>query len=407
MKTEERVRTTHRGRRLNPLDSAILSIVGRRVRTGRLTVDLPDSSRRTFAGRTDGPHAHVNLHEARLLRRLATTGAIGLADGYIAGDYEADDLASFIELMALHVEPSHKTPVPEALDRAGRAMWRTLGGGAAPRGPLQDIVQHYDLGNAFYALWLDPSMTYSSAFFSRDEMSLEEAQREKYRRLAEAADIHEGHRVVEIGSGWGAFATYLAEARGVSVTTLTVSKEQAAYVERLVADRGLTGRVDVRLQDFSRHRGTYDRAVSVEMIESIPSSRWGEYFRALYDLVRPDGRIGLQVITVADHHWNASSRNPDFIRRYVFPGGQVPAPMVLRSLTSRAGLDWDADEAFGHSYGRTLRCWRDAFDAHWPRIQALGFDDRFRRMWRYYLAYCEGGFRAGRADVSQIVLARP
>jgi cyclopropane-fatty-acyl-phospholipid synthase len=407
MKTEERTRTSRRGRRLGPFERTVLAVVGRRVRAGRLEVDLPDGSRRVFDGRDDGPQARVSVHDPRILRRVGTTGAIGLADGYIAGDYASDDLASFIELMALHVEPAHRVPVPPVVDRAGRAIWRALGRGGGPRGPLKDVVQHYDLGNAFYALWLDPSMTYSSGVFARDEMTLEEAQREKYRRLAEATDIRAGHEVLEIGSGWGGFATYLAGERGADVTTLTVSREQAAYVERIVAERGLSGKVHVRLEDFAAHRGTYDRLVSVEMIESIPGSRWPEYLRTLHQRVRPGGLIGLQVITVADHHWRASNENPDFIRRYIFPGGQVPAPMVLHRLADRAGLRWVADEAHGQSYARTLRYWLEAFDAHWPQIAALGFDEPFRRMWRYYLAYCEGGFRAGRADVSQIVLARP
>lgn len=407
MKTEERTRTPRRGRRLGPFERTVLAVVGRRVRTGRLEVDLPDGSRRVFDGRADGPHARVSVRDGRILRRVGTTGAIGLADGYIAGEYETADLASFIELMALHVEPAHRVPVPAAVDRVGRAIWRTLGRGGGPRGPLQDVVQHYDLGNEFYGLWLDPSMTYSAGVFARDEMTLEEAQREKYRRLAEAADIRAGHSVLEIGSGWGGFATYLADELGADVTTLTVSREQAAYVGEIVARRGLGDRVHVRLEDFAGHRGTYDRIVSVEMIESIPGSRWGEYFGALHDRVRPGGMIGLQIITVADHHWRASNENPDFIRRYIFPGGQVPAPMVLRGLTERAGLRWVADEAHGASYARTLRCWLAAFDARWPQIEGLGFDEPFRRMWRYYLAYCEGGFRAGRADVSQIVLTRP
>jgi cyclopropane-fatty-acyl-phospholipid synthase len=392
--------------RLGALERGILSVVGGRVRVGRLTVDLPDGSRRVFDGKGDGPHAQVELRDGRLLRRVATTGAIGLADGYIAGEYGTDDLASFIELAALHVEPAHRTRVPAALDRGGRALWRALGRGAAPRGPLRDIVQHYDLGNAFYALWLDPTMTYSSAVFARDEMTLEEAQREKYRRLAEATGVREGEHVVEIGSGWGGFAAYLAAELGARVTTLTVSREQATWVEALIARRGLRDRVQVRLEDFAEHRGTYDRAVSVEMIESIPRGRWDGYFGALRRLVRPGGTIGLQVITVADHHWDDSNRNPDFIRRYIFPGGQVPAPKVLHALTARHGLEWRTHEEHGASYARTLRCWREAFEAHWHEIEALGFDEPFRRMWRYYLAYCEGGFRAGRVDVGQIVLTR-
>jgi cyclopropane-fatty-acyl-phospholipid synthase len=405
--TREPTATPSRGHGLDPFERAVMAIVGGRIRMGRLEVEQPDGRVRVFAGRGDGPRARLRIHDGRFLRRLVTTGAIALADSYVLDEYDTDDLASFIELMALHVEPQHRVHVPGWLDGFGRAAWRTLGRGAAPRGPLQNIVEHYDLGNDFYAAWLDPTMTYSSAYFTRDEMSLEEAQREKYRRLAEATGVRAGERVLEVGSGWGGFAAYLAGELSARVTTLTISREQATYVERLIAQRGLTERVEVRVEDFSAAAGRYDRVVSVEMIESIPGSRWSEYLRVLRDRLVAGGTIGLQVITVADHHWRASNENPDFIRRYVFPGGQVPAPMVLRGLVRRTGLDWVAERSFGASYARTLRSWRERFEANWDSVIApMGFDERFHRMWRYYLAYCEGGFRAGRADVRQIVLAR-
>ncbi len=208
--TREPTATPSRGHGLDPLERAVMAIVGGRIRIGRLEVEQPDGRVRVFAGRRDGPRARLRIHDGRFLRRLVTTGAIALADSYVLDEYDTDDLASFIELMALHVEPEHRVHVPGWLDGFGRAAWRTLGRGAAPRGPLQDIVEHYDLGNDFYAAWLDPTMTYSSAYFARDEMSLEEAQREKYRRLAEATGVRAGERVLEVGSGWGGFAAYLA-----------------------------------------------------------------------------------------------------------------------------------------------------------------------------------------------------
>jgi cyclopropane-fatty-acyl-phospholipid synthase len=305
------------------------------------------------------------------------------------------------------MEPAYRTEVPEAVQRGLRTAWRTLGRAFETRGPVRDIVHHYDLGNDFYSAWLDPSMTYSSAVFARDDMTLEQAQLEKYRRLAEAADIRAGHRVLEIGSGWGGFAAYLADERGADVTTMTVSREQATYVEKLAAEAGLADRLRVDLRDFREADGTFDRVVSVEMIESIPGNRWAEFFGVVRDRLEPGGRAGLQIITVADRHWTWSDENPDFVRRYIFPGGQVPSPAVLGRLTAAAGLRWETNAEFGPSYARTLRAWRARFDEAWPVIADLGFDEPFRRMWRYYLAYCEGGFASGRTDVSQIVLARP
>jgi cyclopropane-fatty-acyl-phospholipid synthase len=367
-------------------------------------VRFPDGSVRTFVGGRPGPAADVDLHDERLIRRLVTTGAIGLADAWIAGEFDSPDLATVIELGALHLEPKDRPRVPAVLERAVRGVWNAIGRASAPRGPLHTTVEHYDLGNAFFRAWLDRSMTYSSAVFSRPDMSLEEAQREKYRRICAAAGLREGLHVLEIGSGWGGFASYAAGEVGCRVTTVTDSREQATWVEKLIADRGLGDRVEVRMEDFSRTPGTYDAVVSIEMIESIPRTRWPELFGVFADRLRPAGRVGLQAITVADRHWASSSANPDFVRRYVFPGGQVPSPGVLRADAAVAGLHITAREGFGASYARTLGEWRRRFDAAWPTIAELGFDDRFKRMWQYYLSYCEGGFRSGRTDVSQIAL---
>lgn len=388
------------------VDRAILGFVGGRLRCGRLIVRMPDGRVRAFQGRADGPTARVDLHDTSVLRRLALTGAIALADGYIDGRYDSPDPAALIELGALHMEPEYRTEVPDVVQRGLRTAWRKVGRAFETRGPVRDIVHHYDLGNDFYAAWLDPTMTYSSAVFAREDMTLEEGQREKYRLLAEASDIHEGHRVLEIGSGWGGFATYLARERGADVKTMTVSREQATYVGKLAAETGLADRVHVDLRDFREADGAFDRVVSIEMIESIPGHRWAEFFGVVHDRLVPGGRAGLQVITVADRHWTWSDENPDFVRRYVFPGGQVPSPSVLRRLSDAANLAWISSAEYGRSYARTLHTWRDRFDTAWPEIAALGFDESFRRMWRYYLAYCEGGFASGRTDVSQIVLER-
>lgn len=391
---------------IEALDIALIELLGRRVRFGRLTVVMPGGACREYGTASPGPDARIVLHDTKLLRRVATLGAIGLADGYIEGEFDSPDLAALIELGAMHLEPSNGIRVPVIVDRAGRAVWRRLGDAAAPRGPLRDVVQHYDLGNDFYALWLDPTMTYSSAVYADGDTLLEHAQREKYRRLAEATGFQRGDRVLDIGCGWGGFAMYAAGQLGCPVTAITVSKEQFDHVGKLVAERGLAGMVETRLQDFRDTEGSFDRVVSIEMIESIPRTMWARYFRSLRDLTRPGGTIGLQVITVADHHWQTSDANPDFIRRYVFPGAQVPAPMVLRELARAHGLAWVEDHGYGSSYARTLRTWRENFEARSAEVAALGFDERFRRMWRYYLAYCEGGFRASRVDVKQIILAR-
>ena len=358
-----------------------------------------------MVGRLPGPEVSLEIHDPSLLRMVATTGGNGLADAYIEGAFDTRDLASLIELASIHMEPGTRPALPQSLIDATHAAWRLAGRTWSSRGPVRDIVHHYDLGNDFYSSWLDPSMTYSSAFFASPDMTLEQAQLEKYRRLAAATGIEAGARVLEIGSGWGGFARYLAADIGADVTTVTVSREQATWVEKLMAQEGLSDRVEVRLEDFLETPGTFDAVVSIEMIESIPGNRWPEYFRTLAARLAPGGRIGLQAITVADHHWEVSNANPDFVRRYIFPGGQVPAPKVLRRLAADNRLTWQSEERFGRSYAKTLAGWAENFELAWPEIADMGFDDRFRRMWTYYLAYCEGGFRSGRVDVGQIVLS--
>lgn len=389
------------------IDRRIFDIVMGRLRAGSVTVRFPDGSVDTFSGALPGPHAEGTLHDWKLLRRLATAGTIGLADGYIEGEWDSPDLGTFIELAALQLEPAQDQRVPAWLSRFGRLVWRTVGRAAAPRGPLRATVEHYDLGNEFFEAWLDATMTYSSGIYDSEcaeDAGLEDAQREKYRRLAESTGIRQGSRVLEIGSGWGGFALYAAGELGADVTTVTISKEQAAWVERVVAERGLSDRVHVRLEDFSRTPGLYDAVVSVEMIESIPGTRWPEFFGVLRERLAPGGMIGLQAITVADHHWATSNAYPDFARVYIFPGGQVPSQSVLHAGATAAGLRLSPGDAFGQSYARTLDAWGRRFEEAWPRIASMGFDERFRRMWRYYLAYCEGGFAADRVDVSQMVL---
>ena len=240
-----------------------------------------------------------------------------------------------------------------------KAVWRSLGRATSPRGPLSTTVEHYDLGNAFFATWLDETMTYSSALFARDDMTLEEAQLEKYRRIAEAIGLRPGMRVLEIGSGWGGFAGYAAEELGCHVTTVTVSREQAAWVEQLIAERGLGDRITVRLEDFLATSGSFDAVVSIEMIESIPASRWSEFFRVVHDRLEPGGMAGLQIITVADRHWASSDANPDFSAATSSPGARCPASILKREAQA-AELRWIAATSFGRSYAPTLAAWRVA-----------------------------------------------
>jgi cyclopropane-fatty-acyl-phospholipid synthase len=272
-------------------------------------------------------------------------------------------------------------------------------------GAKRNIQAHYDLGNAFYREWLDPTMTYSSALFESG-MTLEEAQRNKWRRIAEELGLKPGDHILEIGCGWGGFAIFAAREYGAQVTGLTLSQEQYEFARAAVARESLGNLVDIRLQDYRDVQGSFDRIVSIEMFEAIGEKQWRQYFDVCRERLKPGGMAALQIITIADERFDAYRRNPDFIQLYIFPGGMLPSPSVLDASARSAGLGIETMRTFAQSYAETLKEWRARFDDAWPRIAPLGFDERFKRMWDYYLAYCEGGFRAGAIDVAQFKLTR-
>ena len=271
---------------------------------------------------------------------------------------------------------------------------------------VRTMADHYNLGNDFYGAWLDESMTYSSARFELADQSLEAAQQAKYARLAELCDLQPGQSVLEIGTGWGGMARYAA-GLGCQVTTVTIASEQADYARSKNELAGLADRIDVRLMDYAEIEGQFDRVVSIEMIESIDDSRWPDYFDTIARLLKPGGRAGLQAIVIDDAFYRSYRTNQDFIRRYIFPGGLLPSPTILRELSTASGLDWGDEERFGLDYARTLKVWHERFELAWDRIATIGFDEAFRRMWKTYLSYCEAGFRTSRIDVTQFTITRP
>lgn len=393
------------------IERTALELLGRLVRRGSLEISFPDGATRSFGG-GPGPRADVAIRRPGLAGALLARGGTGLAESWIRGEWDTSDLTAVLELASVNRDAWLRARPVRAVEAAARGV-RGLSLGRRARelprslGAVPSMVSHYDLGNEFYRLWLDGTMTYSSALFTRPDDTLERAQRAKYARIAAAAGLRTGERVLEIGSGWGGFAVFAARELDCRVTTITVAPEQHAYVSELVRREGLEGRIEARLEDYRETRGLFDRVISIEMIESIDEAQWPTYFGRLRDLVAPGGTIGIQAIVIDDRYWQSYRRHEDYIRTYIFPNSIVPARSVLRSLAAHAGLRWEAEHAFGPSYARTLDEWHRRFEAAWPRIADLGFDERFRRMWRFYLSYCEAGFRTGRLTVRQIVLSRP
>jgi len=372
------------------------------LKVGKITVRTPNGATIDHQTGRPGPEATVVLYRWRALRRLLAGGDIAFAEAYMDGDWSSPDLPALLELAAANIAEIEHTItglLPVRLFNRARHLLNAN----SRRGSRKNIAFHYDLGNDFYRLWLDPGMTYSSALYRTDSETLEEAQEHKLDRIAELLTLPAGADILEIGCGWGALAARLAKAGG-KVKGITLSTEQLAYARGVAAKNGVDDQVKLELQDYRECRGTFDRIVSIEMLEAVGEQYWPVYFNKLRQLLKIDGKAVLQVITIDDSRFEPYRRNPDFIQRYIFPGGMLPTKALIASHAENAGLKLVTSEYFGQSYARTLAEWRARFRQNSGAVQMLGFDQRFRRLWDYYLAYCEAGFRAGTIDVGLFVL---
>ena len=377
-----------------------------RIHTGTLTIVTPSGFRLSNAApdRVGGPHGVLVLHRWRTLRRLLFQGDISFAEAYMDGDWTSPDLPALIELAGRNMPTLTDAIDGTWLQRLTNRLAHRRNANT-PEGSKRNIVHHYDLGNDFYRLWLDAGMSYSSALYPDPAMTLEAAQIAKQDRVLALLDLQGGEAVLEIGCGWGGLAQRLIRDGGCHVTGLTLSPAQlAAARECLAAD---PARADLRLQDYRNAGGAFDRVVSIEMLEAVGEAYWPSYFKAVHDRLKPGGKAVIQAITIAESLFEGYKRATDFIQHYIFPGGMLPTVTELQRQTARAGMTMTSSETFGASYARTLEEWRRRFHDAWSDIERQGFDRRFRHMWDYYLAYCEGGFRAGNIDVGLYVMERP
>ena len=377
--------------------TAMVDGIARRIDHGSLTIHRADGSTEVVGSRP-GPSATIEILDPRVEKSLLVHGASALGHGYVEGWWDTDDLAGFLTMAAINQDAAFSSALGSVAKRLVSGTWNAIKP-ASRQGAVGTMAGHYNLGNEFYQAWLDPTMTYSSGLFTGTD-DLETAQRAKYQRIGDLAGVVAGTEVLEIGSGWGGFAEH-AGRQGAHVTGLTIADEQLRFAEKRLAEAGLADRTTFELSDFARHRAAYDSVVSIEMIESIDQDRWPALFASIAANLRPGGRAALQAIVIDDAIWETYRSRNDFIREYIFPGGRVPPPGLIRRLAHDVGLSVIEVVDFGSSYARTLSAWLQRFDAAWPAIADLGFDDRFRRMWRYYLAYCEAGFNTGRISVQQ------
>jgi cyclopropane-fatty-acyl-phospholipid synthase len=376
-----------------------------RLKWGSVALTLTDGRVVHIEGSEPGKHAEIVFHDYRCLGRLVRTANLGFAEGYLAKEWETPDLEAVLEVFARNADLMRELYEgkwwSKLADRALHLLNRNT-----RTGSKRNIHAHYDLGNKFYERWLDPSMTYSSAKFEGPEQSLTDAQRNKYAALAQRIGLKPEHSLLEIGCGWGGFAEYAAKEIGCKVTGITISREQHAFATQRLQRAGLADKTEIRLEDYRDTQGTFDRIASIEMFEAVGEEYWPAFFNKVRGLLAPGGIAGLQIITIDERYFSAYRRSVDFIQKYVFPGGMLPSPTVLRAHVEQAGLEWRDNTTFGQDYARTLATWRDRFQNAWDDIRTMGFDDRFNRLWNYYLSYCEAGFRAGSIDVTQIAVAR-
>jgi cyclopropane-fatty-acyl-phospholipid synthase len=376
-----------------------------RLKGGLLELSLPSGAIYRL-GDDNGPLVDLKMKEAGMAKRLIFGGSMALGEGYVEEAWTTTDLSALLTLLARNQDKVGK--LRQGLSFVGQ--WRDKlyhkRNANTVEQSKSNIEAHYDLSNAFYSLFLDPTMTYSSALFLNEDDSLETGQINKIESMLEHADCPEGGHILEIGTGWGALALGAAR-KGYQITSLTLSKQQLAYAQNLMEQESITEQVDLKLQDYREERGSYDAIVSCEMIEAVGRSYLPTYFATLSKSLRPGGHAVIQAITISDDRYANYCRSCDWIQRYIFPGGHLPSQAAIKGLVDGVdGLKIKKIKSFGHDYAETLRRWGNAFNKCENELEALGFDASFRRKWNYYLSYCEAGFEAGSIDVSQIVLQR-
>jgi cyclopropane-fatty-acyl-phospholipid synthase len=360
--------------------------------SGGLTLTLPSGKVHRIGYMKPGAACDLQLKNFRPIWSAVRRGAIGFAESYMAGDIESSDITAVLRFYLQNREPLDKAARPvfhkSMVDRLFHLRRANTKAGAR-----RNISAHYDLGNEFYAVWLDQTMSYSSAFFGQEGESLKSGQIAKYRLVLDALGLQGRSDILEIGCGWGGFAEVAAD-QGHHVTGLTISREQLDYARRRLGDRA-----EIRFQDYRDTAERFDAIASIEMIEAVGEANWPTYFRVLHDRLKPGGNAAVQAITISERLFPGYRAKTDFIQRYIFPGGMLPTKSILASQAAAAGLNFETVATFGQDYARTLALWRERFEASWAAVSRLGFDDHFRRRWRYYLCYCEAGFTEGAIDV--------
>lgn len=379
----------------------------RKLKSGRLELRFPDGTVSEF-GQLDTPEiARIDIHDGAFFTKVLMSGDIGFGEAYTMGLWSSPDLTAVLEVFGRNLDHADDRSI--LLTKLGRRLHRRLHQGRAntKQGSRKNIHDHYDLSNDFFALFLDESMTYSCALFEEPEQPLAEAQINKLQAMCRAAAIEQQHHVLEIGSGWGSFAIEAVKATGCRVTSITLSEEQLRLAQQRAADAGVADRIEFRLCDYRDVQGTYDRVVSIEMLEAVGHEFFRRYFEVINEKLKPGGLAAIQTITIPHERYEAYRDGCDWVQKHIFPGGHLPSIEVLQqTLRGIPSLAIDSVRAIGPHYARTLRLWREAFLRRLDDVIALGFDETFCRKWVYYLCYCEAGFSTAAIDTLHLVLRK-
>ncbi|MEX0970808.1 MAG: cyclopropane-fatty-acyl-phospholipid synthase family protein [Paracoccaceae bacterium] len=370
------------------------------LKQGAVRFTLPDGRVFRADGQMAGDVGEIIVRRGSMFARIARDGQLGVSESYMDGDWDSPDLMALLDVLMPSNEAFAGQMRGAGLVRSYERLRHWLRNNSRAQAQ-RNIAHHYDLGNAFYSQWLDDSMTYSSALFEKPEDSLADAQRAKYAAICDGLNLRQGDSVLEIGCGWGGFAEYAARERGARITGLTISRAQHDFAAARMQRLGLNDRVEIVLRDYRDQRGQYDGIASIEMFEAVGETYWPAYFDTLKARLKSGARAALQIITIRDDLFDHYRKHVDFIQKYVFPGGMLPSPQALAEHTARAGLQAVKSFDFAPSYSRTLRLWMAEFNAKWDGIRQLGFDERFQRMWNFYLASCAAGFAGRQIGVVQ------
>jgi len=385
----------------------------RQLRQGFLTLTLPDGSVTSWGDPRSEFRASLRIKDTNFFKRCFLYGDVGFGESYMANEWETDNVTALIAWMILNIE--NHPAISGSRRRLSPVNWLMAFNRLMHRlrpnsrmGSRRNIEDHYDLSNEFFTQFLDPTMAYSSAYFETGRESLEEAQQRKFEKLCQKLRLREQDHVLEIGSGWGGFAAYAARQYGCRITTITISRQQYDYARDKIEKEGLSGRVEVRLQDYRDVKGSYDKIVSIEMLEAVGHEYLEAYFKKCHEILKPFGVVALQVITCPDSRYNQLRKGVDWIQKHIFPGSLLPSVAAINSAVNATGdMVLHSLEDMGTHYSRTLAAWRENFNDRKAQIQKLGFGESFLRKWNYYFSYCEAAFAMRNIAVLQMVYTRP